>query len=119
MEGQSPQMTPDPFSDGSTSRSMLVGAQHDEPGAWTRLMALYAPLVAAWCRRWGVAQQDIVDVVQEVFTAVARSLDRFRKEQPNDTFRGWLATIARNKVRDYFRRRGDEPAAVGGTEAWL
>ncbi len=98
---------------------MLAGAREDDPAAWARLMALYAPLVAAWCRRWGVAQQDVVDVVQEVFTAVARSLDRFRKERPQDTFRGWLATIARNKVRDYFRRRGDEPMAAGETEAWL
>lgn len=97
---------------------MLAGAQHDDPGSWLRLVTLYSPLVAAWCRRWGVAQQDVMDVVQEVFTAVARNLDRFRKEQPQDTFRGWLATISRNKVRDYYRRRSDEPVAAGGTEAW-
>lgn len=118
MERRFVQSTPDP-GDGSTSRSMLAGAQHDEPAAWTRLVTLYGPLVAAWCRRWGVAQQDVTDVVQEVFAAVARSIERFRKEQPQDTFRGWLATIARNKVCDYFRRRGDEPAAAGGTEAWM
>lgn len=104
---------------GSTSRSMLAGAQHDDPGSWMRLVTLYSPLVAAWCRRWGVAQQDVMDVEQEVFAAVARNLDRFRKELPHDTFRGWLATISRNKVNDYFRRRGDEPIAAGGTEAWL
>ena len=106
-------------SNGSTSRSLLAGARGDDPAAWTRLVSLYAPLVAAWCRRWGVAPQDVMDIVQEVFGSVARSLDRFRKEQPRDTFRGWLATISRNKVRDYFRRRGDEPAAAGGTEAWM
>jgi len=105
--------------DGSTSRSLLTGARDDDPAAWTRLVALYAPLVTAWCRRWGVAPQDILDIEQDVFAAVARNLDRFRKEQPRDTFRGWLATICRNKVRDYFRNRGDEPAAAGGTEAWL
>src|SRR2546422_2253202 len=104
--------------EGSTSRSMLAGAQHDDAAAWTRLVGLYSPLVAAWCRRWGVAQQDVMDIVQDVFAAVARNLDRFRKEQPHDSFRGWLATIARNKVRDYFRRRGEEPMAAGGTEAW-
>src|SRR5438132_947137 len=108
----------EPDTNGSTSRSMLAGAQHDEPAAWTRLIVLYAPLVMVWCRRWGVARQDLTDVAQDVFAAVARSVARFRKEQPQDTFRGWLATIARNKVRDYFRRRGDEPAAAGGTEAW-
>jgi RNA polymerase sigma-70 factor (ECF subfamily) len=104
---------------GSISRSLLAAAQADDPAAWSRLVTLYSPLVAAWCGRWGVARQDVMDVVQDVFAAVARNLKRFRKEQPQDTFRGWLATIARNKVRDYFRRRGDEPSAAGGTEAWL
>jgi RNA polymerase sigma-70 factor (ECF subfamily) len=58
-----------------------------------------------------------MDVLQEVFSAVARHLDGFRKEHAGDTFRGWLLTIARNKTRDYFRRRAREPAAAGGTEA--
>jgi RNA polymerase sigma-70 factor (ECF subfamily) len=104
---------------GSTSRSLLAGAKLDDPSAWERIVRLYAPLVASWCRRWGVAEQDIGDLLQDVFSAVAYHLDRFRKEQPSDTFRGWMATIARNKVRDHFRRRADEPAATGGTEAAL
>ena len=78
-----------------------------------------APLVASWCRRWGVAEQDLGDLLQDVFSAVASHLNRFRKEEPGDTFRGWLSTIARNKVRDHFRRRAGEPAAAGGTEAAL
>jgi RNA polymerase sigma-70 factor (ECF subfamily) len=101
----------------ATSRSLLADARCDAPDAWQRLVNLYAPLVAAWCRRWQVAEQDIGDVLQEVFAAVAKNLARFRKETPQDTFRGWLATIARNKVRDHFRRRADQPAAVGGSEA--
>jgi RNA polymerase sigma-70 factor, ECF subfamily len=101
----------------STSRSLLSAARCDEADAWRRLVHLYAPLAAVWCRRSGVASQDIADVLQEVFAAVARNLARFRKERPADTFRGWLATITRNKVRDYYRQRGEEPAAVGGTEA--
>ena len=104
---------------GSTSRSLLAGAKQDDPSAWERIVRLYAPLVASWCRRWGVAEQDIGDLLQDVFSAVASHLDRFRKEQPGDTFRGWMATIARNKVRDHFRRRAGEPAATGGTEAAL
>ncbi len=103
----------------STSRSLLADVQQDDQAAWGRLVHLYAPLVAAWCRRLGVAEQDVVDILQEVFAAVASNLVRFRKERPHDTFRGWLSTITRNKVRDYFRRRADRPAAVGGTEASL
>ena len=104
---------------GSTSRSLLADAKLADPAAWERLAKLYAPLVAFWCRRWGVADQDIVDVLQEVFSAIASHLQGFRKERPGDTFRGWLLTIARNKTRDYFRHRGDEPCAAGGTEASL
>jgi RNA polymerase sigma-70 factor (ECF subfamily) len=103
----------------STSRSLLVAAQHDQPAAWERLVKLYAPLVAGWCRRLNVPEQDIADVLQEVFTAVARNVERFRKDSPQDTFRGWLAVIARNKVTDYHRRRSGQPVAVGGTEAGL
>jgi RNA polymerase sigma-70 factor (ECF subfamily) len=104
---------------GSTSRSLLAGARLDDPAAWERVVRLYAPLVASWCRRWGVAEQDLGDVLQEVFSSVASHLDRFRLDRPSDTFRGWLSTIAHNKVRDHFRRRAGEAAATGGTEATL
>jgi RNA polymerase sigma-70 factor (ECF subfamily) len=104
---------------GSTSRSLLSGARQDDSAAWRRLVALYAPLVAAWCRRWGVAEQDVVDLLQDVFAAVAKGLVDFRKQETHDTFRGWLATIARNKVRDYHRQRANKPRAEGGTEASL
>jgi RNA polymerase sigma-70 factor, ECF subfamily len=111
--------TPERASGGSTSRSLLNEARLADAAAWERLVTLYAPLVASWCRRWGVRQQDIVDVLQEVFSAVAAHLHRFRKDRPGDTFRGWLMTISRNKTLDYFQRKNREPAAIGGTEASL
>ena len=35
---------------GSTSRSLLVHAREADPTAWSRLVGLYAALVATWCR---------------------------------------------------------------------
>jgi RNA polymerase sigma-70 factor, ECF subfamily len=105
--------------DGSTSRSLLANAQEADPAAWARLVTLYAPLVAAWCRRWGLAEQEIADVLQEVFAAVARNIASFRRDRPGDTFRGWLSTITRNKLRDHHRKQADQPLAQGGTEAAL
>jgi RNA polymerase sigma-70 factor (ECF subfamily) len=102
---------------GSTSRSLLDDARLADAVAWERLVRLYTPLVAAWCRQWQVPEQDIVDVLQEVFSAVASHLSRFRKDRPDDTFRGWLLVIARNKTMDYFISRNKEPAAAGGTDA--
>jgi RNA polymerase sigma-70 factor (ECF subfamily) len=107
---------PDDHASGSTSRSLLAEAKSSDPVAWERLVRLYAPLVASWCRRWNVPEQDVSDVMQDVFSAVSRYIDRFRKERPADTFRGWLATIARNKIRDHLRRRAAEPHAAGGSE---
>jgi RNA polymerase sigma-70 factor (ECF subfamily) len=82
------------------------------------LVALYAPLVYHWCRRLGLAERDLADVLQEVFQSVAANLGTFRRDRPGDTFRGWLRTITRHKVTDHFRRARGEPVAVGGTAAY-
>lgn len=101
----------------TTSRSLLERVQSDEPAAWDQLVSLYAPLVYQWCRGWGLREQDATDIFQEVFQAVAVHIGGFRRQRAGDTFRGWLRTITRNKVHDYFRRRGREPEGVGGSEA--
>src|SRR5262249_6623475 len=59
------------------------------------------------------------DVIQDVFQAVATHLAKFRKEREGDTFRGWLRTIAQNKVRDHYRKVGREPGGAGGTDAQI
>jgi RNA polymerase sigma-70 factor, ECF subfamily len=100
-----------------TSRSLLERVKQDDPEAWDQLVGLYAPLVFQWCRSWGLREQDIADIFQDVFQAVAAHVGGFRKERAGDTFRGWLRTITRNKVHDHFRRLGREPEGVGGTDA--
>src|SRR5262249_40433480 len=107
--------TPDERSSTSTSRSLLEQLHANDPSAWDRLVTLYAPLVWHWCRRMNLPSQDVADVFQEVFQAVAAHMGAFHKERRGDTFRGWLRVITRNKVHDYFRRRQREPEAVGGT----
>jgi len=98
----------------STSRSLLVRVRNDEDDAWTRLVDLYTPLVCYWCRQNGLSEQDLPDVAQEIFQAVARNIERFRDDGPKSTFRGWLRTVTRSKVADSFRRKGKEPDAAGG-----
>jgi RNA polymerase sigma-70 factor (ECF subfamily) len=73
--------------------------------------------VYVWCRRAGVSEPDAADVSQEVFTAVARHIADFRRDRPGDSFRGWLWTITRNKVRDHWRRVAVQAKAAGGSTA--
>jgi RNA polymerase sigma-70 factor, ECF subfamily len=103
----------------STSTSLLGRAKAGEDQAWRRLVDLYAPLLYEWCRRHGLRAEDASDIAQEVFAAVARSIEGFRRDRPNDSFRGWLWTITRNKIRDHFRHRKGEPDAQGGTDAQM
>jgi RNA polymerase sigma-70 factor, ECF subfamily len=98
-----------------TSPSLIDGMKCQDPGAWRRLVRLYAPLVFLWCRRAGLRRDDAADVMQEVWIAVATHIAGFRRERPGDSFRGWLWTITRNKIRD--RMRSSEPSAAGGTTA--
>ena len=99
----------------ATSLTLLERARAREPEAWERLMRLYAPLVASWCACGGVRGADAEDVVQEVFGAAARGLGRFRRERPEDSFRGWLRGITKLKLREHFRRAGRQPRAGGGS----
>ncbi|MDP6446917.1 MAG: sigma-70 family RNA polymerase sigma factor [Pirellulaceae bacterium] len=103
---------------GSTSRTLLDRARGDDGDAWDQLTTFYAPLVAFWVRQIGIDESDLPDVVQDVFQSVSTNLRRFRKDQPGQSFRAWLRTIARNKAFDLLRRRKREPRGTGGTEAW-
>jgi RNA polymerase sigma-70 factor (ECF subfamily) len=100
-----------------TSLSLLQRIRGGDDTGWRRLVELYGPLVNHWCRRWGVQGADADDVAQEVFQAAVQKISSFRRDRPNDTFRGWLRGITRFKVLDYWRARGQNPGAAGGSEA--
>jgi len=90
-----------------------------DPEGWSRLVSTFGPIVYRWCRTSGVSESDAPDVVQEVFASVARGIADFERQKREGSFRSWLATITRNKVRDYFRCHAKRQQAEGGTEALL
>jgi RNA polymerase sigma-70 factor, ECF subfamily len=57
--------------------------------------------------------------MQNVFLAVSKSVHKFERKRESDSFRGWLWTITRNKVRDFCRKQTRQVAdAAGGTNAY-
>jgi RNA polymerase sigma-70 factor (ECF subfamily) len=67
-------------------------------------------------RRMGVPPSDAEDVVQEVFVAVHRRLDKFEGRAQLKT---WVFSIAVHFVQHYFRTHGRKPgdrATAKGTE---
>ncbi|KAA5542305.1 sigma-70 family RNA polymerase sigma factor [Roseiconus nitratireducens] len=102
----------------STSASMLQRARQGDADSWKHLAHVYGPVIYGWARRCGCQQADAADVMQDTLVSVAAGLTRFDGERDGATFRGWLWTITRNKMRDRQRRAGLD-APVGGTQARL
>ena len=100
----------------STSSSLIERVRAQDADAWKRLVVIYGPLVYRWSRQAGLQEDDAADIAQEVFRAVAANIVDFRHEGERNTFRGWLWTIARNKIHDHGRRQGKQAAAIGGTD---
>lgn len=102
---------------GSVSASLLARVRDNDSAAWSRLVRLFTPLVYLWIRKDGVPSADAPDAAQDVFLEVARSLPRFRRDRPGDSFTGWIRTIARRRACDHARARAKSFAAVGGSNA--
>ena len=111
-------MTIPPNSEHPTiSTQWLANVQEMDTESWSRLASVFGPIVYQWCRSSHVPEADAADVVQEVFASVARGIVDFQRQKEQGSFRVWLATITRNRVRDYYRRQSKSIAAAGGTDA--
>ena len=89
--------------------------------AWDEVLSIYGPLVYRMGLRQGLQAADADDLVQEVFTAVARSVSQWLERSDRGKFRAWLLRIARNTSVNFLTRRRHRPIGNGGDEAsdWM
>lgn len=98
----------------ATRRSLIVKLRDPaDSAAWGEFVALYEPLVYRLARRKGLQDADARDLCQEVFRAVAGSVDRW--EPGRGSFRGWLSRIARNLLINFLTRGRSQPRGTGDT----
>ena len=96
----------------SSSRSLIRRVQLDDRRAWEQLSRLYGPVVYEWARQNGLQPDDAADVMQDVFAGLMKNIASYSHD---GSFRGWLWTVTRNKVRDHFRKRAGRDNASGGS----
>lgn len=101
----------------STCPSLLRRAVDGDAESWRSVAQIYGPVIYGWARRCGCQSADAADVMQETLAAISRGLARFEPDCAASTFRGWLWTIARNKIRDHYRDA--TVRGVGGTDAQI
>ena len=73
--------------------------------AWLQFVDLYAPLVYRFARKRGLQDADAADLTQEVLQAVAGACRGLDYDPGRGTFRGWLFTVARNRLHNFLLRQ--------------
>jgi RNA polymerase sigma-70 factor (ECF subfamily) len=84
--------------------------------AWDQFAAVYGPLVYRLARRQGLQPADADDLVQEVFSAVSRSVAGWLNNGQRGPFRAWLLRIAKNTAINFLTRPRHQPIAAGGSD---
>jgi RNA polymerase sigma factor (sigma-70 family) len=72
--------------------------------AWGQFVDIYAPLIHGYGRKCGLQEVDAADVTQEVLGVVSRAVRTLDYDPRRGSFRGWLFTIVRNRVRNMLTR---------------
>jgi RNA polymerase sigma-70 factor (ECF subfamily) len=70
-------------------------------------------LVYGFARRQGLQNADAADLTQDVLRAVIGAVGRFDYDPKQGSFRGWLFTVARNKLRNFIAGRGRRMLGTG------
>jgi len=69
--------------------------------AWAQFVDLYAPPIYGYARKRGLQDADAADLTQTCLRQVALHVGSLEYDPRHGSFRGWLFTIVRNKVRDF------------------
>ncbi len=82
--------------------------------AWDQFEQLYRPVIFRTARAKGLQHADALDLVQQVFLAVASAIDKYEKRDDGVRFRHWLSRVTRNAILRALSR-GPRDRASGGT----
>src|SRR5438105_2631234 len=101
-----------------TRQSLLVRLRDPRDAqAWKQFVDAYAPLVYGYARKRHLQDADAADLTQDVLRAVAGAIGRLNYDPERGSFRGWLFTIVRNKLRNFLSRNGRHGRGSGDTDA--
>lgn len=101
----------------ATRASLLVRLRDPrDAGAWSQFVDVYGPLIYRFSRKQGLQDADAADLVQDVLRSVSQAIGRLEYDAKIGSFRGWLFTIARNRLRDSLQHSAHRQRGTGGTD---
>jgi RNA polymerase sigma factor (sigma-70 family) len=85
-----------------TRPSLLIRLRdHRDHQAWSQFVEIYAPPIYGYVRKRGLQDADAADLTQACLLQVAAHVEGFERDVHGGTFRGWLFTVVRNKLRNF------------------
>ncbi len=99
-----------------TRPSLLVRIRDTrDDQAWSQFVEVYAPLIYGFARKHGLQDADAADLTQDVLRVVANTIRGLDYDRQRGSFRGWLFTVVRNKLRNFLTRRQPYDQGTGDT----
>ncbi len=86
-----------------TDRELIAGCLNKDPDSQRMLYEIYMPYIYGICKRFNVAQEEVKDVIQEIFVEVFSSLHRYIEEKGQLKF--WIKSIAIHLILKIFRKK--------------
>lgn len=89
----------------TTRTSLLTRLRdHRDHAAWREFEERYRELLVRFCQKRGLQRADAEDVVQALFTSLARALPQFEYDPARGRFRDYLFRCARNALAKWASR---------------
>jgi RNA polymerase sigma-70 factor (ECF subfamily) len=90
----------------------IARAQKGDEDAFRVIYRAVQPGLLRYLR--SLVGDDAEDVASEAWSQIARDLPGFKGDEPG--FRGWTATIARNRAMDHLRYQRRRPVSTGSAD---
>src|SRR5215831_16315058 len=82
----------------------------DDHASWYEFYELYHDLIFNVSRHAGLTETEATEVVHETLISVAKNMPGFTYDPAKDSFKGWLLTVTRWRVRDQLAKRRHQPS---------
>jgi RNA polymerase sigma-70 factor (ECF subfamily) len=77
----------------------------DDKSSWDEFYDLYHDLIFSVARRAGLSETEAAEVVQDTLLSVAKKMPGFTYDPAKDSFKGWLLTVTRWRMRNQLAKR--------------
>ena len=84
--------------------------------AWTEFVCAYEPFLSRLVQRQGTPDRHVPDITQQLLIAIAKSVNGWRPDGREASFRRWLGRVARNVVIKFMTREKKQVTGQGGSD---